>query len=248
MKPAVWEIPSPTDSRPTADPAIAVCDVRVHYDGAAVPALDGVSIEVPIGSRVALLGANGAGKSTVLKAIVGLLPLQTGTIQVFGAPFPARRRQVAYLAQQSELDWRFPITVQRFVATGRYVHLGWLRRPGKQDGELALAALERLGVATLAQRQIGQLSGGQRQRVLLARALVQSAEVVLLDEPFTAVDVESREILIDVLEELHLQGTTLLIATHETEAMALDQTVCLHGGRILSPDTRERERLAGWCG
>jgi manganese/zinc/iron transport system ATP- binding protein len=197
---------------------------------------------------VALLGANGAGKSTLLKAIVGLAPVQRGIIRIMDGPFSARRRHVAYLAQQSELDWRFPISVLRFVVTGRYVHLGWLRRPSRNDSPLALEALDRLGAAGLAQRQIGQLSGGQRQRVLLARALVQQAEIVLLDEPFTAVDAESREVLTGVLAELHDQGTTLLIATHETEAMELDQLIYLHGGRLLPAEARadDTHAMAAW--
>jgi manganese/zinc/iron transport system ATP- binding protein len=208
-------------------------NVRVEYERAQAPALDGVSLRVPIGARVALLGANGAGKSTLLKAIVGLAPVQSGTIRVMGGSFAAHRRQVAYLAQQSELDWRFPITVRRFVVTGRYVHLGWLRRPSKHDGELAMAALERLGIADLADRQIGQLSGGQRQRILLARALAQNAEIVLLDEPLTAVDAETRSVLTDVLAELHAHGTTLLISTHDVETMDMDELVYLHAGRVL---------------
>ncbi len=233
-------------------PAVEVENVRVQYEGAEQPALDGVTLHVPSGGRVALLGANGAGKSTLLKAIVGLAPLQAGTICIQGAPFAARRRSVAYLAQQSELDWRFPITVHRFVQTGRYVHLGWLRHPGKRDGELAMAALERLGVAELAKRQIGQLSGGQRQRVLLARALVQDAAIMLLDEPFTAVDAASRAILTDVLNELHHAGVTLLIATHDISQLDLqpDDVVSLHNGRVLTPDERQWElrRLAEWTG
>jgi ABC-type Mn2+/Zn2+ transport system ATPase subunit len=220
--------------------AIEVSNVRVQYEGAAVPALDGVSIRVDPGARVALLGGNGAGKSTLLKAIVGLVPLAGGGIAIQGAPFPARRRQVAYLAQQSELDWGFPITVRRFVVTGRYVHLGWLRRPGQEDKRLAIEALDRLGIAPLAERQIGQLSGGQRQRVLLARALVQQADIVLLDEPFTAVDAESRAVLVDVLDDLHRRGTTLLIATHDLEALDLDDLIFLHSGRVLPPEAWER--------
>jgi manganese/zinc/iron transport system ATP- binding protein len=237
--PTVAHLPGSGGVVPEA--AIEVRDVSVQYAGAAVPALARVSLRVPAGARVALLGANGAGKSTLLKAIVGLLPLQSGTISIQGAPFASRRSQVAYLAQQSEQDWRFPISVQRLVVTGRYVHLGWLRRPGKYDHELAMAALERLGVAGLAQRQIGQLSGGQRQRVLLARALVQQAAILVLDEPFTAVDADSRMVLLDVLAELHNNGTTLLLATHDVEPDDFDDVVFLHDGRILPQDARLRE-------
>ncbi len=249
---AILAAAPPVEAVKATAPAIEVENVRVQYEGAELPALDGVSLHVPPGGRVALLGANGAGKSTLLKAIVGLVPLQAGTIRIQGAPFAARRRAVAYLAQQSELDWRFPITVHRFVQTGRYVHLGWLRHPGKRDGELAMEALERLGAAGLAKRQIGELSGGQRQRVLLARALVQHAEIVLLDEPHTAVDAESRAVLNDVLQGLHADGVTLVISTHEIDQLdlQLDDVVWLHSGRVLSPEERQWDlrRLSRWTG
>jgi manganese/zinc/iron transport system ATP- binding protein len=197
---------------------------------------------------VALLGDNGAGKSTLLKAIVGLVPLQSGTIRIQGVPFPSRRRQVAYLAQQGEQDWRFPISVEGLVLTGRYVHLGWLRRTSKRDRELAMAALDRLGVAGLAHRQIGQLSGGQRQRVLLARALVQEAAILLLDEPFTAVDAESRAVLTEVLAELHRDGTTLLIATHDVDPDDFDEMTYLHAGHIVPGPARpqDEQRMHEW--
>jgi ABC-type Mn2+/Zn2+ transport system ATPase subunit len=235
------------DSILAQETAIEIQDVWVQYEGASLPALSGVSLRVPVGASVALLGANGAGKSTLLKAIIGLLPRQRGAIRIQGAPFQSRRREVAYLAQQNEQDWRFPISVLRLVLTGRYVHLGWLRRAGTRDRDLAHAALERLGVADLAQRQIGQLSGGQRQRVLLARALVQQAEILLLDEPFTAVDAESRTVLTDVLAELHRKGTTLLVATHNVDPEDFDEVVFLHSGRIQPADERlqDLERILG---
>jgi manganese/zinc/iron transport system ATP- binding protein len=134
--------------------------------------------------------------------------------------------------------------------TGRYVHLGWLRRPGRDDARMALEALRRLGVGALADRQIGQLSGGQRQRVLLARALVQHADILLLDEPFTAVDAESREILTSVLNELRLAGVTQLISTHEVGSLDLDQVIYLHNGRLLSAAEREAayHQLLAWTG
>jgi ABC-type Mn2+/Zn2+ transport system ATPase subunit len=233
-----------------APPAVEAADVHVTYAVGAPPALDGVSISVAPGQRVGLLGANGAGKSTLLKSIVGLVPLQSGSIRIDGATLGERRKRVAYLAQQSELDWRFPISVQRFVMTGRYVHLGWLRRPGRNDAQQALDALSRLGIGSLANRQIGQLSGGQRQRVLLARALVQHADILLLDEPFTAVDAESREILTSVLEELHRAGATQIISTHEVGSLELDDAVYLHNGRVLSLAERDAayRQLFAWTG
>ncbi len=152
-------------------------------------ALDNVSLCVPNGTRVALVGPNGAGKSTLLKAIAGLLPVLTGEIKIYGQSIAACRHRIAYLPQRGEIDWRFPISLRKLVLSGRYVHLGWFRHPTTQDGMIADKMIERLGLTALAERQIGQLSGGQQQRTLLARALAQEADLLLLDEPLNAVDV-----------------------------------------------------------
>ncbi|MBM2810287.1 MAG: putative transporter ATP-binding protein [Chloroflexi bacterium] len=214
--------------------AIHLRGVTAQYPASSAPALSDANLTVPVGSLVALVGANGAGKSTLLKAIVGLVPLQAGEILVHGQPFSSQRRRVAYLPQIGELDWHFPVSLHRLVVTGRYVHLGWLRRPGRRDAEMASAALARLGLDDLMGRQIGQLSGGQRQRALLARAMVQQADVLLLDEPFTAVDAESRSVLIEVLRELRRQEVTVLVATHDLESLSVDPTAVVHlrDGRI----------------
>ena len=212
----------------------------VQYPGTTRFALDQLTCHIPIGARIALIGANGAGKSTFIKAITGLLPAASGTIRVYGQLAGACYHRVAYLPQRSQIDWAFPISVQRLVTTGRYVHLGWLRRPRSGDAKLVAETLDQLGLQGLAARQIGQLSGGQQQRVLLARALVQQADLILLDEPLAAVDVETQEIVIEVFRQLHRQGKTLIISTHdhgqiETE---FDGVLCLQGGReIPPPDT-----------
>jgi ABC-type Mn2+/Zn2+ transport system ATPase subunit len=214
--------------------AIAVRDLRVQYDGVASPALDGVGMEIAVGARVALVGPNGAGKSTLLKAILGLAPMRSGEIQIHGGTFAERRQRVAYLPQIGELDWRFPISVRGLVTTGRYVHLGWLRRPSRADRERADRAIERMELGSVANRQIGQLSGGQRQRALVARALVQGADTLLLDEPFNAVDAESRSILLEVLDELHRRDATVVLATHELDRLFLgaSEVIYLRAGRV----------------
>lgn len=215
-------------------PALEVVDLRAGHPGATDLALDGVSLTVPVGARVALVGANGAGKSTLLKAVAGLLPTRGGAIRLQGMPVGACHHRVAYLAQRGEVDWAFPVSVRRLVLSGRYVHLGWLRRPGPGDRAAVAATLDRLGIADLADRQVGRLSGGQQQRVLLARALVQGAETLLLDEPLTAVDAETRASIEGVLRGLHRGGATLVVATHDRDRLATDYDAVVHlrDGRV----------------
>ncbi|MGH2602504.1 MAG: metal ABC transporter ATP-binding protein, partial [Dehalococcoidia bacterium] len=194
--------------RPAPDaPPLEVSGLSVRYPGAAVLALQNASLCVPPGTVVALVGPNGSGKSTLLKAVAGLLELSGGAVRLFGLPPGTCRERLAYLPQRSEIDWRFPISVRRLAVTGRYVHLGWLRRPGRRDQAIVDAVLARLGITEFADRQIGRLSGGQQQRALLARALVQQAPLLLLDEPFNAVDAETRAVILDVLAELRSHGT-----------------------------------------
>jgi manganese/zinc/iron transport system ATP- binding protein len=158
------------------EPAVEITGLDVPPPDQRRLALEGVSLRVPDGARIALVGPNGAGKSTLLKAIAGLLKPKAGEIRVYGMPVGTCRHRVAYLPQRGEIDWAFPITVRGMVTMGRFVHLGWLRRPGPEDRSIVEAELARLGLTDLAERQIGQLSGGQQQRLLLARALVQRAD------------------------------------------------------------------------
>ncbi len=217
-------------------PALKIADLSISYPGASSLALEGVGLRIPAGVRAALVGANGSGKSTLLKAVAGLLPALTGQIQVYGNPVGACHHRVAYLPQRGEIDWRFPVNAQRLVLGGRLVHLGWLRRPGNRDREIVEKALDRLGVASLAEKQIGELSGGQQQRVLLARALAQEADLLLLDEPFAAVDARTTEVVFDVLEELRAAGKTLVVATHYLDRLEeFDGALYLAAGRPAEP-------------
>jgi ABC-type Mn2+/Zn2+ transport system ATPase subunit len=202
------------------EPALAVRDLYAGYDQRDV--LAGVTLHVPVGARVALIGANGAGKSTLFRAVAGLLPIRRGEVRIYGRPVGACHHRVAYLPQRSEIDWHFPITVRRLVVSGRYVHLGWLNRPGAEDWRQVDAVLAQLQIADLAERQIGQLSGGQQQRVLLARALVQGADLLLLDEPLNAVDVETRGIVGAVLAAEKRAGRTVIVATHDLDRIESD--------------------------
>jgi ABC-type Mn2+/Zn2+ transport system ATPase subunit len=224
------------DPVPGAD-ALVVDDLTVGYPNSPRPAVRHVNLRVPPGTRVALVGPNGAGKSSLLKAIAGLLPASEGDIRIYGNKVGVCHHRVAYLPQREEIDWRFPISVERLVLTGRYVHLGWLRRPAARDREIARSVMERLGVAHLARRQIGRLSGGQQQRVQLARALAQGADLLLLDEPLSAVDTETRDIIYKLMAELRGEGKTLLVATHQVGRLdeVFDSVVYFRAGEVVEP-------------
>lgn len=209
------------DAVPGAN-ALEIRNLSVAYPGARRLALRDVDLCVPVGARVALVGSNGAGKSTLLKAIAGLLPALSGSILVYGNPPGACHHRVAYLAQRGEIDWHFPITVRRLVLTGRYVHLGWIKRPTRADWEIVDRMIELLGLTPLRDRQIAELSGGQQQRALLARALAQDADLLLLDEPLNAVDADTRAIITEVLENLRAHGKTVVTATHDLGRLETD--------------------------
>ncbi|MFQ5692718.1 MAG: metal ABC transporter ATP-binding protein [Nitrospinota bacterium] len=218
-------------------PALRVRALEAGYPGARAPALRGIDLRVPVGARVAIVGPNGAGKTTLLLAVAGLLPPLAGEVRIFGLPIDESHHRVGYLPQRSDLDWRFPISVRELVLTGRHVHLGWFRRPGARDSAIASKALELLGLSGVAGRQIGQLSGGQQQRALLARALAQEADLLLLDEPLNAVDTETRGVIADVLRDLKAQGRTVIIATHDLGRLEADYDGALYlsGGRQTPP-------------
>ncbi|MBK8023904.1 MAG: ABC transporter ATP-binding protein [Chloroflexi bacterium] len=221
----------------TGAPALIVERLSVVYPGTKRLALRDVNLTVPVGARVALVGANGAGKSTLLKAVAKLLPIRSGEIYIYGNPPGACHHRVAYLPQRGEIDWRFPVTLRRLVLTGRYVHLGWFKRPSKQDRAIADEVIDQLGLSDLAERQIGQLSGGQQQRALLARALAQEADLLLLDEPLNAVDAETRAIIVAVLARLGELGKTVIAATHDLGRLEtdFDGALYLANGREVAP-------------
>ena len=210
--------PSGPASRGDAVVPLDVDCVSVRYGGDAV--LQEVSLRVTHGTQVAVVGPNGAGKSTLFKALVGLLPLRSGRILVHGRPAGGRADPVAYVPQREEVDWHFPVTVTDVVMMGRYGRTGWLRRPGPADRRAVAAALDLMDLGDLARRPISDLSGGQQQRVFLARALAQEPHVLLLDEPFTGVDVTGRQKTLDVLTALRDRDVTVLVSTHDLELAA----------------------------
>jgi len=208
--------------------AITLVDVTLGYNGQ--PAVEGVTLTIQCGQQVAVIGPNGAGKSTLFKAIVGLLPLQRGHICIHGEEPQRAGSRLAYIPQREDIDWNFPVTVSDVVVMGRYGRLGWLRWPGRQDWAVVRSVLNQVGMAGLADRQIGELSGGQQQRVFLARALAQDADILLMDEPFTGVDLTTQQTTFEMLERLRLAGKTVLVATHDLNIVAehFDQVLALN--------------------
>jgi manganese/iron transport system ATP-binding protein len=216
-------------------------------------ALRNASFEIPNGTITALVGVNGAGKSTLFKALMGFLPPATGEISILGMSVKnaLKKNIVAYVPQAEEVDWSFPVLVEDVVMMGRYGHMGFLRNPKKADLQSVTSALERVDMINFRHHQIGELSGGQRKRVFLARALAQNGQVVLLDEPFTGVDVQTEEAIIQLLREMRDEGKIILVSTHNLgsvpefcdRSILVKQTILAHGPTNTT-FTRENLELA----
>jgi manganese/iron transport system ATP-binding protein len=218
--------------RDTTTDGIYAEGVTVTYRNG-LTALTDASFEIPQGTITALVGVNGAGKSTLFKAIMGFVPVARGTIRLLGMPVRDALRQnlVAYVPQAEEVDWSFPVLVEDVVMMGRYGHMGFLRRPSATDRAKVDEALSRVGLLDLRHRQIGELSGGQKKRVFLARALAQEGRIILLDEPFTGVDVKTEEQIIALLRTLRDEGHVMLVSTHNLGSVPdfCDRTVLVKG-------------------
>lgn len=197
---------------------LLVDHVSLGYNGTL--ALSDVSFDVLQGTRVAVVGPNGAGKSTLFKALVGLLPVRSGDILVHGLALHAHEDCVAYVPQRDEVDWRFPLSVTDVVMMGRYHRIGWFKRPTPADRRTVAECLEQVGMALLAKAHISELSGGQQQRVFLARALAQEPHILLMDEPFNGVDVDTQEAVLRMLDDLQSRQVTVMIATHDLNLAA----------------------------
>lgn len=205
--------------------AVEVEDLTVAYG--AKPALWDVDLAIPQGQLMAVIGPNGAGKTTLIKAILGLLPTVSGTVRFLpqgdarlGGELRPRANRIAYVPQSGSVDWDFPATALDVVLMGRYGHLGWIRRPHRADLEIARDALDKLGIADYAGRQISQLSGGQQQRVFLARALAQQAEMYFMDEPFKGVDARTERAIVALLKDLKAQNKTVVVVHHDLQTVA----------------------------
>ncbi|KGJ05750.1 manganese/iron ABC transporter ATP-binding protein (plasmid) [Paracoccus versutus] len=211
-------------------------------------ALRDANFTVPQGSVTALVGVNGSGKSTLFKALMGFVPAAAGKVRVLGLTVPQalRRNLIAYVPQAEEVDWSFPVLVEDVVMMGRYGHMGFLRRARPEDRRAVDEALARVNMQDFRHRQIGELSGGQKKRVFLARALAQGAWVILLDEPFTGVDVKTESAIIALLQEMRDEGRVMLVSTHDLgsvpeycdRVVLMKNTVLAHGptAEVFTPD------------
>lgn len=221
---------TPADGLPTD--GLSARHVTVTYRNGHTALWD-ASFDVPRGTITALVGVNGAGKSTLFKAIMGFVPAAKGEITMLGMSVRAalRKNLVAYVPQSEEVDWAFPVLVEDVVMMGRYGHMGFLRRASDADRAAVDAALARVNMSDFKHRQIGELSGGQRKRVFLARALAQEGQIILLDEPFTGVDVKTEAQIIALLQELRAEGRIMLVSTHNLGSVPefCDRTILVKG-------------------
>lgn len=206
MPPHVQHLPN--------QPILNLARVSLRYDG--YTALENVTFHLHAGERVAVVGPNGAGKSTLFKIVAGVLHPSEGEVTVYGSG-PGGHVCIGYVPQRSQVDWRFPVTVADVVMMGRIARMGLFGWPKKRDWQIVRAALETVGLADLAKRQIAELSGGQQQRMFIARALAQEAELMLMDEPLTGLDTPAQESLLALLDDLQRRGVTLMVATHDLE-------------------------------
>ena len=202
-------------SRPEHSEAspLSVHDMTVAYQRR--PVLWDIDYDAPDAALIAIVGPNGAGKSTLIKACLGLMPKVSGRVEVYGRPYRQQRKLVGYVPQRESVDWDFPVSALDVVAMGRYGHIGWFRPVTKKHRVVAMEALDHVGMADYAKRQIGQLSGGQQQRVFLARALAQDATLYFMDEPFAGVDAATERAIVTVLRELRAQGRTVICVHHD---------------------------------
>lgn len=218
---------------------LAIWDLTVAYHRK--PVIWDIDLSIESGKLVGIVGPNGAGKSTLIKACLDLIPRSSGEILIYGAPYAKERKRVGYVPQRESVDWDFPVSALDVVAMGTYGRLGWFRRVDKGSKERALQALERVGLADYAHRQISQLSGGQQQRTFLARALVQDADIYFMDEPFAAVDAATERAIVDLLKELQARGKTVLVVHHDlaTVPQYFDWTVLLNMRVVAAGPTKE---------
>lgn len=201
----------------TLIPAVEIQDLTVAYKES--PVLWDIDAEIPQGKLLAVVGPNGAGKTTLIKAVLGIIKASAGRVKIFGLPVENQRHLIGYVPQRTTVDWDFPTNALDVVTMGRYGHLGWFKRPGARDKQLALDALDKVGMADFADRHISQLSGGQQQRVFLARALVQDAAIYFMDEPFVGVDAATEGAIISLLKELRSKGKTVIVVHHDLQTL-----------------------------
>lgn len=217
MNTSASQNPSPQAGLSPAEIPLSVYDLTVAYHRK--PVIWDVSFDIPPGKLVGIVGPNGAGKSTLIKTIMELIPKASGRVNIFGKPYQKNRHRVGYVPQRESVDWDFPVDALDVVTMGLYREIGWCLPVRKRHRERALDALERVGIADYARRQISQLSGGQQQRTFLARALVQDADLYLMDEPFAAVDAATEKAIVKILQEMKQSGKTALVIHHDLQTV-----------------------------
>ncbi|MBK6264206.1 metal ABC transporter ATP-binding protein [Marivirga sp. S37H4] len=200
------------------NPIIEIHDLSVSYEKK--PVLWDVDLTLPAGKLIGIIGPNGAGKSTLLKAVMGLLPLSSGYINILDKPLKEVRDKISYVPQRESVDWDFPTSVYDVVMMGRYGQLGLLKRPKKSDKEIVMDSLSKVGMEGFKDRQISQLSGGQQQRVFLARALAQQADIYFMDEPFAGVDAATEKAIVELLRQMSKEKKTVIVVHHDLQSVA----------------------------
>ncbi|MDI9490922.1 MAG: metal ABC transporter ATP-binding protein [Clostridiaceae bacterium] len=233
---------------------VKVEDLTMAYNEK--PVLWDNDVDIVENSRTAIIGPNGAGKSTLVKGILGLQKTLSGYVEVMGQPVKQVQKKIAYIPQSNSVNWDFPTTALDVVLMGRYVHLGWIKRPRKKDLEKAEQALQKIGMQDYKNRQISQLSGGQRQRVFIARAIAQDAEIYFMDEPLAGVDKNTEKVIIDFLKKSQSQGKTSIVIHHDLNTLAeyFDHLVILNKKIIdqgpmqttLTKENLAQANLGGW--
>lgn len=205
-----------TPEQPACTPMIQLIDASLGYANERTATLAHLNLTVCSGEMVAVIGPNGAGKSTLLKTIVGLIPPYAGKVIVHGAENNNPHRGcISYVPQREAIDWQYPITVSEVVMMGRYGQIPFFGRPSERDRQIVADAMKRMGIESFADRRISDLSGGQQQRIFLARALAQQPHILLMDEPFNAVDLTTEKVILESLHDFHAHGVTSLVVTHD---------------------------------
>ncbi len=197
---------------------VDVHNLTVSYDNK--PVLWNIDLTLPKGALVGIIGPNGAGKSTLIKAMMGIVPVDSGYVKIFGEALNVVRQKIAYVPQRESVDWDFPASVYDIVMMGRYGKMGLFKRPRKADADVVMDCLRKVGLVALKDRQIAQLSGGQQQRVFLARALAQEADLYFMDEPFAGVDIATETAIIELLREMRNDGKTVVVVHHDLQSAA----------------------------
>ena len=235
-----WRMPSqPAGPEHSIQSPVSIHDMTVAYHRK--PVLWDVDLDIPEGRLVGIVGPNGAGKSTLLKAILGLIPTASGDVRIYGKPVREQRALIGYVPQRESVDWDFPVCALDVVAMGLYRSIGWFRRVRASHRAQAMEALARVGMDSLALRQISQLSGGQQQRVFLARSLVQDARLYFMDEPFAGVDAATEGIIIELLRGLRAQGRTVVVIHHDLQTVPdyFDHMILLNTRVVAAGPTAE---------